>query len=80
MEAFRDGFCKTIDYSPGTSFQLSIDYDTDASDSIMMTSFNAPPTPNKSRVSWRAPPVSLDQVETSLSVEDARDAIYGEHL
>ena len=63
MEAFRDGFCKTMDYSPGTSFQLS--FDDDHEPPLEMTS-SAPLTP-RTRVSWKVPPVSLDQEETALS-------------
>ena len=62
MEAFREGFCKTMDYSPGTSFQLS--FDDDHEPPSEMTDSLAPST----RVSWKVPPVSLDQVET-LSFE-----------
>ncbi|XP_066917066.1 uncharacterized protein [Clytia hemisphaerica] len=77
MEAFREGFCKSMDYSPGHSFQISTDDDTEpllSSPTRKMGHHHLPPNNHNN---WKAPPVSKNESERSSF---DKDDVFGDHV
>ena len=77
MDAFREGFCKSMDYSPAHSFQISTDDDTEPllSSPTRKMGHHLPPT---NHTQWKAPPVSKN--ESQRSSFDDKDDVFGEQV